>query len=235
MVLRRLVEKFLRRSPTPSLNTANATVIQSVVESSWCRGMNGEPLPGVRNPGIFVKPTFVSPSEEQALVACALDLKKFYGFTSSEAQDVLAVGGGDAHVASSSSISSSNSSSSAGSGRRYGGSGGVASGLTVQAERVTGRPELPTQVHAPWGYGDAFDIEKVPPPLQEVAARIRGDDVLGRPTQVSMTCFLSMTFVLNRLLIMCLHLSVHIAIVAAHDLVLSCFNARVPYLPRVAS
>jgi len=125
--------------------------------------MDGRPLPAARNPGLSVKPSFVSAAEEQQLVACALELKKGYGFTSSEAQDVLAVGGGSSAASS---------------------SGSGSDGLQVQAERVTGRPELPTQVHAPWGYGDAFDMAKVPAPLQAIAARIRDDDALGRPTQV---------------------------------------------------
>jgi len=166
MVLRRLVDTFLRRSPS---TTASAAVVaQAAAESAaWCRGMDGRPLPAARNPGLSVKPSFVSAAEEQQLVACALELKQGYGFTSSEAQDVLAVGGGATAASSSSN-----------------GSGSGSDGLQVQAERVTGRPELPTQVHAPWGYGDAFDMAKVPAPLQAIASRIRDDDMLGRPTQV---------------------------------------------------
>ena len=165
MVLRRLVDTFLRRSPS---TTASAVVLaQAAAESAaWCRGMDGRPLPAARNPGLLVKPSFVSTAEEKQLVACALELKKGYGFTSSEAQDVLAVGGGSPAASSSSSSSSGSD------------------GLQVQAERVTGRPELPTQVHAPWGYGVTFDMAKVPAPLQAIAARIRDNDMLGRPTQV---------------------------------------------------
>lgn len=40
----------------------------------------------------------------------------------------------------------------------------------VNMSRVTGRPEHhPQQVHAPWGYGDACDADKLPPALRELA------------------------------------------------------------------
>jgi len=51
----------------------------------------------------------------------------------------------------------------------------VPSMLTVSAIRVTGRPEAPHQIHAPWGYGDNFNLstlQSTAPLLYSLSNRI---------------------------------------------------------------
>jgi hypothetical protein len=115
--------------------------------------MRGKPLTNVENPGIRVSPNYVSEQKAAALVQCALELKEKYGFRSSVAQDVLAI------TESSSSTTESTTDL----------------GYQIMAERVTGRPELPHQKHAPWGYGDNFRRNLVPDELLALADRIALD------------------------------------------------------------
>jgi hypothetical protein len=49
---------------------------------------------------------------------------------------------------------------------------------------VTGRPELPHQVKAPWGYGDNFKRDSVPQPLLQLANKISSDNDFGCPSDL---------------------------------------------------
>lgn len=117
------------------------------IDATYCRA-RGAPVLAESNPGIRVVPGFVDTEEASELVECAMLLKASHGFVASEAQRVLALGGGAQQA--------------------------DLGGLTVQAERVTGRPELPHQVVAPWKYGGEFQLKAVPQPLLQLAEKIVG-------------------------------------------------------------
>ena len=120
-------------------------------ELDACRRVDGVKFADFLNPGIRVEANYIDEKDAVKLVECANLLKISHGFTSSEAQDVLAVDGGK-HIKLDYKLSSL---------------------------RVTGRPELPTQNHAPWGYGDTFKIDSVPEVLLNIAKKIESDDAFG--------------------------------------------------------
>lgn len=166
MVLRKLFERIFLRSSVVTL--ASSAAIPSPLlhaklrpfnrfDSETCRNMRGTSLTQTeKNPGIRVSPNYISEQEATALVQCALDLKKGYGFRSSEAQDVLAVESSRSSTESTTDL-----------------------GYQIMAERVTGRPELPHQKHAPWGYGDNFRRDLVPNVLLNLADKIALDGDYG--------------------------------------------------------
>ncbi len=49
----------------------------------------------------------------------------------------------------------------------------------MDSVRITGRPEVPGQVIAPWGYGDHFVESKVPPGILAMSRTIRESSELG--------------------------------------------------------
>lgn len=155
---KRLFDLFRRAAALQhaSLGRANPRPFNSV-DAAYCRTMKGLPLPDQGNPGIRVSPGFVDDDEATALVECATLLKASHGFVASGEQQVLALVG-----AMQSDL-----------------------GLSVVAERVTGRPELPQQNVAPWLYGDKFNLKGVPLPLLQLAEKVAQDASFGLPSGLS--------------------------------------------------
>lgn len=118
-------------------------------ELEACRRVDGTKFLNCLNPGIRVSSNYVDDKEAADLLSCANSLKLQYSFSSSEAQDVVAIVDG-IHTPID---------------------------LKIESLRVTGRPEIPTQNHAPWGYGDHFKIEDVPGPLLNLAKKIENDRI----------------------------------------------------------
>jgi hypothetical protein len=118
-------------------------------ELEACRRVNGTKFHNYLNPGIRVSSNYVDENEAADLLNCANSLKSQYSFSSSEAQDVVAIENGIQTPID----------------------------LKIESLRVTGRPEMLTQNHAPWGYGDDFKMENVPGPLLNLARKIENDTV----------------------------------------------------------
>jgi len=101
------------------------------------------------NPGIRVERDIVrDEAEENALATELHELKIKYGFLSSLPQTVLAQDStGDR-------------------------AGLIGNRREIKPFRVTGRPEFPEQKHAPWSYGDEFNMYAIPPHLRRLAMRV---------------------------------------------------------------
>ena len=120
-------------------------------ELDFCRRVDGSKFFDYLNPGIRVESNYVHENDAVEITKCANLLKSDYGFSTSEALDVLAIDG-DKHTKLD---------------------------LKIQSLRVTGRPELTTQNRAPWGYGDDFRIDSVPTVILNIANKIQNDANFG--------------------------------------------------------
>lgn len=147
--MNRFFQSFFSKARPQSKARSHRPFNQSELEA--CRRVDGSKFAHFLNPGIRVEANYVSEEDAAKLVECANILKMSHGFTSSDAQDVLAVDG-----------------------NRH-----VKLDFKISSLRVTGRPELPTQNHAPWGYGDTFKIDSVPEVLLKIAKKIENDDNFG--------------------------------------------------------
>ena len=124
-------------------------------ELDACRLVNGAQFFNYLNPGIRVQADYVNENEAAELVEWSNFIKSKFGFSTAEGISIL-VAEGEKHTKSD---------------------------IKLQSLRVTGRPELPTQTHAPWGYGDTFKRESVPKVLLNLANKIENDENFGLEPQ----------------------------------------------------
>ena len=106
------------------------------------------------NPGVRIEPDFVAEEEQAQLVAACQEYAARYGYAHDGDTRSLALGADGAVEQS---------------------------GDLVNNVRVTGRlerPDLPQRL-PPWGYGEVFQENALPPPFQQLAARVKQLAPLG--------------------------------------------------------
>lgn len=118
------------------------------------------------NPGARVEPEFLPEIESHRLVEEALDVIKKYGISHVSEEQRIEM----AHQLKHFPLPKADLKE------------------LVNMQRVTGRFEDAAQTLAPWGYGDDFNIEQVPPALRSMLERIQASPhfCLGKPRDITL-------------------------------------------------
>eukprot|EP01134_Creolimax_fragrantissima_P008360 CFRG8360T1 len=117
-------------------------------ELKLLKPMCGVPMTHALNPGIRIEPEWINAQEAAMVVPCLRGLLKVYGSSNYNGDtEIRVLEGSDKDRV----IRTEKN--------------------KVNSMRMTGRPEG-TNVPCPWGYGDDFDMSKVPQPLKMIQERI---------------------------------------------------------------
>ena len=143
---------LLRRSLFFASRCYSSSLSSDVVRRVARRARLGDWEAVVDNPGVGVYEKFVvDDNEENALREEALEIVDKYGASHVEGEKSRFFEKQMAHVGKS----------------------------VVNMVRATGRPELETQAECPWGYGDDFKTENLPPGLLALGKRIQSTLKVG--------------------------------------------------------
>lgn len=134
---------MMRRSRLPLFFSSSKLLNGRYHELALCRRVDGRSFENNMNPGFSIDVGVISEDEENKLVDDIRSHEKLFGFAAGFDQVYTQDSSGEKSVKS-----------------------------AIQARRMTGRPETPTQTHAPWGYAESFDRSKLFPSLLNYVEKV---------------------------------------------------------------